>query len=130
RGNPARWSGGVPAALFPEPGTRYRTAGGVLPAGSHSGSAGSASGAGHRDLSLAGAGRRIVIMFRRLRQKSHQVDTLIGAGTRIIGDVQFTGGFHIDGRVQGNVDAAADCGATLSVSDGGVVEGSVAVPHV
>ena len=36
-------------------------------------------------------------MFRRLRQKSHQVDTLIGAGTRIIGDVQFTGGFHIDG---------------------------------
>lgn len=69
-------------------------------------------------------------MFRRLRQKSHQVDTLIGAGTQIIGDVQFTGGFHIDGRVQGNVDAAAGSGATLSVSDGGVVEGSVSVPNV
>lgn len=69
-------------------------------------------------------------MFRRLRQKSHQVDTLIGAGTQIIGDVRFTGGFHIDGRVQGNVDAAPGSGATLSVSDGGVVEGSVSVPNV
>ncbi|NLG76593.1 MAG: polymer-forming cytoskeletal protein, partial [Xanthomonadaceae bacterium] len=58
------------------------------------------------------------------------MDTLIGAGTRIIGDVQFSGGFHVDGHVKGNVDAPADSGATLSVSDAGMVEGSVAVPNV
>lgn len=68
--------------------------------------------------------------FKRHKPKSRRIDTLIGAGTRIIGDVQFSGGFHIDGHVKGNVDAPADSGATLSVSDSGVVEGSVAVPQV
>jgi cytoskeletal protein CcmA (bactofilin family) len=69
-------------------------------------------------------------MFNRTKPKPQRIDTLIGAGTRIIGDVQFTGGFHVDGHIKGNVDAPPDSGATLSVSDSGVVEGSVAVPNV
>jgi cytoskeletal protein CcmA (bactofilin family) len=69
-------------------------------------------------------------MFNRSKPKPQRIDTLIGAGTRIIGDVQFSGGFHVDGHVKGNVDAPPDSGATLSVSDSGVVEGSVAVPNV
>jgi cytoskeletal protein CcmA (bactofilin family) len=69
-------------------------------------------------------------MFNRNKPKPQRIDTLIGAGTRIIGDVQFGGGFHVDGHVKGNVDAPPDSGATLSVSDSGVVEGSVAVPNV
>ena len=69
-------------------------------------------------------------MFKNSKPKLQRIDTLIGAGTRIIGDVQFAGGFHVDGHVKGNVDAPADSGATLSVSDSGVVEGSVAVPNV
>jgi len=69
-------------------------------------------------------------MFKSSKPKLQRIDTLIGAGTRIIGDVQFSGGFHVDGHVKGNVDAPADSGATLSVSDSGVVEGSVAVPNV
>ena len=69
-------------------------------------------------------------MFNRNKPKHQRIDTLIGAGTRIIGDVQFGGGFHVDGHVKGNVDAPPDSGATLSVSDSGVVEGSVAVPNV
>ncbi len=69
-------------------------------------------------------------MFNRKKPKPQRIDTLIGAGTRIIGDVQFSGGFHVDGHVKGNVDAPPDSGATLSVSDAGVVEGSVAVPNV
>ena len=69
-------------------------------------------------------------MFKSNKPKLQRIDTLIGAGTRIIGDVQFSGGFHVDGHVKGNVDAPADSGATLSVSDSGVVEGSVAVPNV
>lgn len=72
-------------------------------------------------------------MFRRKkRQESNptRIDTLIGAGTRIIGDVHFSGGLHVDGHVKGNVDAPQGSGATLSVSDAGVIEGSVAVPNV
>ena len=68
-------------------------------------------------------------MFRS-KPKPQRIDTLIGAGTRIIGDVQFSGGFHVDGHIKGNVDAKAESGATLSVSDSGVVEGAVAVPNV
>jgi cytoskeletal protein CcmA (bactofilin family) len=69
-------------------------------------------------------------MFKRNKPKTQRIDTLIGAGTRIIGDVHFSGGFHVDGHIKGNVDAPPDSGATLSVSDSGVVEGSVAVPNV
>src|SRR5690606_467595 len=69
-------------------------------------------------------------MFNRKQPKPQRIDTLNGAGTRIIGDVPFSGGFHVDGHVKGNVDAPADPGATLSVSDAGMVEGSVAVPNV
>ena len=69
-------------------------------------------------------------MFNRSKPKTHRIDTLIGAGTRIIGDVQFAGGFHVDGHIKGNVDAPPESGATLSVSDSGVVEGSVAAPNV
>lgn len=68
-------------------------------------------------------------MFRS-KPKPQRIDTLIGAGTRIIGDVQFSGGFHVDGHIKGNVDAPPQSGATLSVSDSGVIEGSVAVPNV
>ncbi|MET0498733.1 MAG: polymer-forming cytoskeletal protein [Steroidobacteraceae bacterium] len=68
-------------------------------------------------------------MFKQ-RPKTQRIDTLIGAGTRIIGDVQFTGGFHVDGHIKGNVDAPQESGSTLSVSDAGIVEGSVAVPNV
>jgi cytoskeletal protein CcmA (bactofilin family) len=68
-------------------------------------------------------------MFKS-KSKPQRIDTLIGAGTRIIGDVHFSGGFHLDGHIKGNVDAPSDSGATLSVSDAGVVEGSVAVPNV
>lgn len=64
------------------------------------------------------------------KSKPGRIDTLVGAGTRIIGDVQFSGGLHVDGLIKGNVDAPADSGSTLGVSDGGVVEGSVAVPNV
>lgn len=71
-------------------------------------------------------------MFKRKKQASgpRRIDTLVGAGTRIIGDVHFSGGLHVDGHVKGNVDAPPASGSTLSVSDAGVIEGSVAVPNV
>jgi cytoskeletal protein CcmA (bactofilin family) len=68
-------------------------------------------------------------MFKS-KSKPRRIDTLIGTGTRIIGDVQFSGGFHVDGHIKGNVDAPPGSGATLSVSDAGIIEGAVAVPNV
>jgi cytoskeletal protein CcmA (bactofilin family) len=57
------------------------------------------------------------------------IGTLVGADTRVHGDVEFAGGCHIDGYVKGNV-RAADPGGVLSVSERGCVEGSVVAPHV
>jgi cytoskeletal protein CcmA (bactofilin family) len=55
---------------------------------------------------------------------------LIGVTARIEGDVHFSGGLHVDGCVKGNVQSSAQAGDTLSVSDSGVIEGSVAAAHV
>ncbi len=61
---------------------------------------------------------------------STSVDTLIGRQTEILGDVRFSGGLHVDGKVKGKVIANSDKAASLSVSDTGVVEGDVRVPNI
>lgn len=58
------------------------------------------------------------------------VDTLIGRQSEITGDVRFAGGLHVDGKIKGKVSADADKNAVLSVSESGIVEGDVRVPHV
>lgn len=69
-------------------------------------------------------------MFKRREKNSAEgIDTLIGKSASIQGDVEFSGGLHIDGRVNGSV-RASEGAASLSVSEHGVVEGSVEAPHV
>jgi cytoskeletal protein CcmA (bactofilin family) len=69
-------------------------------------------------------------MFSREPKQSARIDTLIGKAARVQGDVEFEGGLHLDGRVAGNVRAVGPPGASLSVSEGGSIEGSVEVPNV
>jgi cytoskeletal protein CcmA (bactofilin family) len=69
-------------------------------------------------------------MFKQKQSKNATVDTLIGPKTRINGDVEFTGGLHIDGYVNGNVRGDSNPGTFLSVSEQGCIEGSVAAPNV
>src|SRR5580658_3417042 len=69
-------------------------------------------------------------MFKRKQNKNAKIDTLIGAKTRINGDVEFTGGFHLDGYINGNVKGELGAGAFLSVSEQGCIEGSVIAPSV
>jgi cytoskeletal protein CcmA (bactofilin family) len=70
-------------------------------------------------------------MFKRKQQnKNVTIDTLIGAKTRINGDVEFAGGLHLDGYINGNVTAEPQAGAFLSVSETGCIEGSVFAPSV
>ena len=69
-------------------------------------------------------------MFKRKQNKNAKIDTLIGAKTRINGDVEFTGGLHLDGYINGNVKCEPGAGAFLSVSQQGCIEGSVIAPNI
>lgn len=62
--------------------------------------------------------------------KGASMDTLIGRQTEITGDVSFSGGLHVDGRIKGNISATAEKASTLSISEAGVVEGNVKVANV
>jgi cytoskeletal protein CcmA (bactofilin family) len=71
-------------------------------------------------------------MFKRKPKVNRplQIDTLIGAGTLITGDIQFKGGLHLDGTIRGNLSVEPQAVASLSISDSGRVEGAVQVPNV
>jgi cytoskeletal protein CcmA (bactofilin family) len=69
-------------------------------------------------------------MFKQKPSKNAKVDTLIGPKTRINGDVEFSGGLHLDGYINGNVKGDPGPGTFLSVSHQGSIEGSVIAPNV
>ena len=64
------------------------------------------------------------------KRKSANIDTLVGSKTKVSGDIQFSGGFHVDGYIKGNISAEVDSDSVLSISEHGTVEGGVSVPHV
>ena len=68
-------------------------------------------------------------MFGKTDKARREITTLLGARTRIKGDVEFDGGLHLDGTIVGNVTGAGE-DAAISISEGGVVEGSVRAPEV
>jgi|SRR6185437_1719355 cytoskeletal protein CcmA (bactofilin family) len=59
----------------------------------------------------------------------NQIDSLIGAGTRIDGNISFSGGLRIDGHVRGNITATGDKPSTLVLSDQAIIEGKIQVSH-
>jgi cytoskeletal protein CcmA (bactofilin family) len=63
-------------------------------------------------------------MFSR-DSKPARLETLVGPDTSVHGDVEFSGGLHVDGRVLGAVRARALHGSSVSVSETGVIEGPV-----
>jgi cytoskeletal protein CcmA (bactofilin family) len=70
-------------------------------------------------------------MFKRREKDSvGRIDTLIGRSASVQGDVEFAGGLHVDGRIAGSVRATTGSEGALSVSEHGVIEGSVEAPHV
>lgn len=70
-------------------------------------------------------------MFRKKKKfNSARIDTLIGQGTVVNGDLIFSGGLHVDGRVIGNVVAEAGSDALLILSEFGHIEGEVKVPNM
>jgi len=67
---------------------------------------------------------------KKSKVTSTKVDTIIGQQSRIEGDIHFSGGLHIDGRIKGGVIAEADSTSVLTVSEHGSIEGDVRVPTV
>jgi len=64
-------------------------------------------------------------------EKRHTGDSsLIGAGTRIDGDIYLCGDLRLEGSVHGTVCSLPDGAATLVVAEGGRIEGDVAVRHL
>jgi len=58
------------------------------------------------------------------------IDTLVGTGSILQGDLEFTGGLRVDGHIKGHVSAQDSNNGTLVLSESGIVEGDINVPHV
>lgn len=74
------------------------------------------------------------MLFGRSKKRGdpleERIDCLIGAEAAIQGDLVFTGGLRVDGRIQGDVTVARVDAGTLTVGDRGCIEGDVRVSHV
>lgn len=64
------------------------------------------------------------------RKPKNSIDTLIGATTRILGDVRFSGGMRIDGQVKGNIVAETGQPSLLVISEQARIDGEVRVAHL
>jgi len=67
-------------------------------------------------------------MFRRKRNRSIEVtklSSLIADNLEIVGDVLFSGGLRVDGKVEGNVLGKEDERSLLVLSDKGSITGRV-----
>lgn len=64
------------------------------------------------------------------RRPAGHFDTLISSRTTVEGDVHFSGGLHVDGRIRGKVMADEGADAVLRVSEVGEVTGDINAPHV
>ncbi len=60
----------------------------------------------------------------------NRIDSLIGAGTRIEGNVTFSGGLRVDGEIRGNISSDKGQSGTLVISEQASVEGEISVSHV
>ena len=70
-------------------------------------------------------------MFSKKANKpQNRIDSLIGAGTMIEGNVTFSGGLRVDGEIKGNVIAAGGQPSTLVLSEQARIDGEIHVSHL
>lgn len=70
------------------------------------------------------------MLFQKSGKPQNRIDSLIGAGTVISGDITFVGGLRIDGEVKGNLRVADGQPGTLVLSEHARVEGEIHVSHL
>jgi cytoskeletal protein CcmA (bactofilin family) len=69
-------------------------------------------------------------MFSKHSKPQNRIDSLIGAGTRVNGDIHFAGGLRVDGEVTGSVIADPAKASTLVLSEQAQVHGEISVTHL
>ena len=70
-------------------------------------------------------------MFGNKHSKpQNKIDSLIGAGTKVNGDMHFSGGLRVDGQIDGNVTANPGKPSTLVLSEHARVDGAINVTHL
>lgn len=62
--------------------------------------------------------------------KPNRIDSLIGPGTVIEGDITFTGGLRVEGEVKGDISVASTGTGILMLGGDGVVTGNIRVSHL
>lgn len=69
-------------------------------------------------------------MFSRNKNKAQtRIDTLISTDTRLEGNISFSGGLRVDGKIRGDVSEAS-APAMLVLSEHGHIEGAVTVARI
>lgn len=69
-------------------------------------------------------------MFEKKNKRMLPIQSLIGTGMTIQGNICFKGGMRIDGEVLGNVYTTESDGSLLVISETGCVKGHVQVEHL
>lgn len=70
------------------------------------------------------------MFFKKSNRTQNTIDTLIGADTKIEGNINFSGGLRVDGAVLGAITEPNDTPSTLILSEHGRIEGAVTVAKV
>lgn len=70
------------------------------------------------------------MFFKKTNKIDSRIDTLIGAETRIEGNMAFTGGLRVDGAIRGNVTELHGTPSTLILSEHGRIEGAVTASKI
>ena len=70
------------------------------------------------------------MFFKKANKIDSRIDTLVGAETRIEGDIHFNGGLRVDGAIQGNVTEQNGMPSTLILSEHGKIEGAVTAAKI
>jgi cytoskeletal protein CcmA (bactofilin family) len=70
------------------------------------------------------------MFFKKANKIDSRIDTLVGAETRIEGDMHFNGGLRVDGAIRGGVVEQNGTPSTLILSEHGSIEGAVTAAKI
>ena len=70
------------------------------------------------------------MFFKKANKIDNRIDTLVGADTRIEGDLSFSGGLRVDGAIRGDVTEQNGNPSTLILSEHGKIEGGVTAAKI
>ncbi|MCU7837598.1 MAG: polymer-forming cytoskeletal protein [gamma proteobacterium symbiont of Taylorina sp.] len=69
-------------------------------------------------------------MWGSKKKVNKNISSLIGHDTKIIGDIDFTGGLLIEGKIIGNITAHDDDTAMININNQGYVQGEIQIPNI